>query len=287
MIKLILALILLTQPAFAAFHVFGSGGGAVSKLPRVDKRIEVGTSWRWFKYDPILKKYDYSKIDEAVVRRTGKNYPVSTIMNIDIENFAADDFGNSQLLRVIEIIREENPTIRLGYYGEFPHQNYWGRVPHRKNMELLAAGKEPVNHFSVLARHTAAWDADLKRKHLAEKVDIIFPSCYTFYRDATKTVALDPNVRDWELYCQDQIESARRYGKAIYVFLWPLYHPNGAANPPHKQVEGEYFKRQLELAHKYADGVVIWEGGLTAADLTGAWWTETVKFLDAKGLYLP
>jgi hypothetical protein len=77
---------------------------------------------------------------------------------------------------------------------------------------------------------------------------MLFPSVYTFYEDQ----------EGWSKYAVQQIREARRIGggSPVYIFLWEEYHPSvaklaGTYLPP------DYWRMELELARKYADGVVI------------------------------
>lgn len=285
MLKLTLILALVCFVANAEtkqFQVFGQANQSIAK--RVDRRLGLATSWYFFKYEN--GKYDYSKVDPIIVARTAKEWPKDQLLVLDIENYSHDTAGKTQLRNAVRWLREGNPALRLGYYGEFPRQNYWGRVPYLKDLEAIKAGTEPKSFQVNKYQYDAAWKEDENRMWVADATDVVFPSCYTHYRVKGMAIDKDPSVHEWELYCGDQIKSAKRKNRPVVVYLWPRYYPSSVF-PEKTLVEGYYFRKQLDLVYQLADGVVIYEEGLTAGDETGEWHQELMKFLDEKGLYKP
>ena len=84
---------------------------------------------------------------------------------------------------------------------------------------------------------------------LANHVDVVFPSLYTFYNDQA----------GWEQYATANIAEARKYNKPVYAFIWPQYHGSNATIGG-QHIAGDYWRKQLETVYQYADGVVIWAG---------------------------
>ena len=89
---------------------------------------------------------------------------------------------------------------------------------------------------------------------------------------------------DWVNYTTAVIQEGRRYGKRVYVFLWPEYADvalkgSAAFLPP------DYWTQQLNTARLYADGIVIWGGydfGRRAYrkwDDKAPWWGATQNFM--------
>ena len=137
-----------------------------------------------------------------------------------------------------------------------PIRNYWGPVKARRG---------------VYEKYNEWIDLNTGLHEIAEQVDIIFPSLYTFYDDR----------EGWKIYAEEMLKEAKKNNKPIYVYLCPQYHGSNRFRG-WDFLEGEYWKIQLEMVYKYADGVVIWSRKLNAKDWDKdrAWWQETIKFID-------
>lgn len=153
---------------------------------------------------------------------------------------------------VAQWFREVAPGFSFGYYGVPPLRDYWRAV------------KSPAS------TDRRSWMEENDRLiALAAVVDVFFPSLYTFYDDQV----------GWRQYAIAQIAETRRYAgrKPVYVFLWPQFHDSN------RRLKGTYLSRdfwklELETAHEFADGVVIWGGG-RGWDEQAPWWEVTKSFL--------
>jgi hypothetical protein len=189
------------------------------------------------------------------------------VLIIDIERYhfksttsAAEWTANiNKLKSVISVFRQEMPTLKLGYYLILPERNW------------LAPCGDPKKSAS----RTAAWyERNQRLKPLADAVDIIVPSLYTFYLD-TKSVAC------WPKYAEANIAQARLYGKPVWAFLWPKLHTDQT-----QWIPQALWRTELETVYAKADGLVIWSKA-RAEDKwswTAPWWVETADFLKDKGL---
>jgi hypothetical protein len=189
------------------------------------------------------------------------------VIIIDIEHWkfkptttAAEWASNiNKLKSVISVFRQGMPNAKLGYYLLMPQRNW------------LAPCGDPKK----VASRTATWQqANLKLQPLADVVDIIVPSLYTFYLD-------DKAVACWPKYAEANIQQARLYGKPVWAFLWPKLHTDNT-----KWIPQAFWRTQLETVYAKADGLVIWSMG-KATDKwswTAPWWVETADFLKDKGL---
>ena len=159
---------------------------------------------------------------------------------------------------VIAVFRRDMPNVKIGFYLIMPERNW------------LAPCGDPKK----VASRTSSWhQRNMKLQPLADAVDIIFPSLYTFYEDA-KSVAC------WPTYAKANIAEARTYGKPVWAFLWPKYHTTG------NWIPATQWRTELETVYANADGFAIWTMA-SAGDKwswTAPWWVETSKFLKAKGL---
>jgi len=189
------------------------------------------------------------------------------VLVIDIERYhfkstttATEWTANiNKLKSVISVFRQEMPNLKLGYYLILPERNW------------LAPCGDPAKSAS----RTAAWhDRNLRLKPLADAVDIIVPSLYTFYLD-TKSVAC------WPKYAEANIAEARLFGKPVWAFLWPKLHTDQTVWLPQA-----LWRTELETVYAKADGLVIWSKA-KAGDpwsWTAPWWVETADFMKDKGL---
>lgn len=154
--------------------------------------------------------------------------------------------------RTAEIARQVAPGLRFGFYGVVPTSPYWPIV---------------LNKADQLAQ----WHVTSRRSRvIAEKVDYLFPSLYTFYDDP----------RGWEVAARAVLEEARQYRKPVYPFLWPEFHDS---NPQLKfqPVPREFWRRQLEVCRECADGLVLWGGFKELWDEAAPWWLETKSFVSS------
>jgi hypothetical protein len=177
-----------------------------------------------------------------------EQWPVYNIPDRDIEA------NISKLVHVADIVRQTAPKLQFGFYAIMPENVYW---------PLVAGTPGQLRGWRESARRTEV---------LARKVDVIMPSLYTFY-DAS------PDDRAaWAKWASIVLTEARRYGKPVYPFLCPQFHDSN------KQLGGQYlppdyWRMELEVVHRYADGVVLWGGYEKSWDENAAWWQTTRSFL--------
>lgn len=161
-----------------------------------------------------------------------------------------------KLSSVLNWFREESPDVRVGYFGILPIADFWSFRP----------GPESKRHRKWRARND-------RLVPLARQVDVIFPSLYTYTDEKDM----------WVRYAVENIKEARRYGKPVYVFLWPQYSERNKTLGQ-EYLAPDFWKLQLETARQYADGVVIWGGwgrdnNPAAWDEAAPWWQVTKQFM--------
>jgi len=212
----------------------------------------------WYRTpDQMPDKNQVGKV--AREARTKADYVV-----IDIEHWPLHGDGREversvrKFLTVLDWFKEAAPGLNVGFYGAPPIRDYWRAV------------KGPASKERGEWKH----ENDALRG-LADAVDTLYPSLYTFYSDQD----------GWVRFAQAQIEEARRYGKGkpVYVFLWPQYHDSnrslaGTYLPP------DYWRLELETARQYADGIILWGGWGSNNrpakwDDDAAWWKVTREFI--------
>jgi hypothetical protein len=179
---------------------------------------------------------------------------------LDIETWLVDSgspearSANIQkLTKVIDTARAAAPQLHLGFYGLLPGITYWPLLRHDGE---YANWREVNRQLDGLAQH----------------VDVVFPSLYTFYSD----------LDGWKNYARQTLLEARRYQKPVYPFLWPEFHDS---NPElgGKTVPPPFWRAQLELCAEMADGVVLWGGWKQDWNEGVAWWRETLLFIKELG----
>jgi hypothetical protein len=154
------------------------------------------------------------------------------------------------LNRVLRLAREVLPDVTFGYYALLPCPDYWSIV-----------GGDPAK-FRAWQACNAALDV------IAEHVDVILPSLYTYYYDQ----------QGWDRFAAAQLEAARRYHKPVYAFLWPEFHISNAFLRG-TNIPAGFWRHELEFCKAHADGIVIWGGWQKRWNEQAAWWLETKAFL--------
>jgi hypothetical protein len=161
----------------------------------------------------------------------------------------------STLRQLAEKAHDYGSGRKVGYYGLLPLSEYW----------------RPIN--GLPGGGFASWRKDNARiAALGRSIDVNLPSLYTYY----------PDKDGWVRQAEALICEARRIsGKPVYAFVWPEYHDSTPqAGQP---IPGDYWRLQLQLLRRIADGVVIWGGYDLKSqraykwDPNAEWWTVTKK----------
>lgn len=218
----------------------------------------------WPSGAPHKRDFDLDLPERRRVENAALKSPeYGKITVIDIEHWPIEDptFAQAAVdnhVTVLDWFRKSAPEDQVvGYYSMLPIRDYWRAIK----------GKD---HWKY-----QAWQEENDRLGpLADAVDIVFPSIYTFYEDQD----------GWLTYAKAQIDESRRLApdKPVYAFLWPEYHPSNdeRAGEP---LEAGYWRVQLDFLRQHADGVIIWTIDDTKAidfEDIPSWWDETVKFIE-------
>ncbi len=171
--------------------------------------------------------------------------------------------------QILTWLRDERPDLEVGLYGVPPLRDYW--TPNRY-LQALENQHDPI-WAALLPTYEAdyqGWQAANDRLiGLAEQMDYLFPSLYTYYDDRA----------GWRRYAVANISEARRYGKQVYPFLWMQYH-NSNATLGTQFLAADFWREQLDTLDQYSDGAVIWGGNGKDWDDNAPWWQETLDFID-------
>ncbi len=234
------------------------------------------------------EELDWETPDEAATRWTARRAAASgQVLIINIEHFSLDvrkspeavvERDMAKLIQIVRWVRDERPEVRLGFYGLMPLRDYWTPVLFKMAQERISDPWFAARMPEYELRYRAWQAANDKLKPLAEVVDIIFPSLYTFYN----------NPSEWELYARGNIEEAARYGKPVMPFIWMQYH--NSTELIGQSIDAEFWRLQLEVIRARAQGVVIWGGvdySPTAPPKPAVWneqepwWGPTRSFMEA------
>jgi hypothetical protein len=200
----------------------------------------------------------------------------------------------ARMAKIVDWMRAAEPSLRLGFYRLMPIRDVNVATDGTlKEYQAWTRANAFVRNGHVRGEAVA--------EGLADKVDVVFPSLYTF--------RTDPNA--WRKYAVANLEEARKFNKQVYPFIWPTYH-NGSliggegkwpadyreggkfaeqvnlnhVDPasfefPNAAVSGEFWRMQLEICAEHADGAMIWTGSRQKwkNHATAAWWEVTQAFL--------
>ncbi len=189
--------------------------------------------------------------------------PFPTVLDIERWSVALPEPEKRQtnidnLVDVLKRVRKIRPDMKFGYYGEVPVRVYWS------------------NTVPVSSAQRDRWreSNDAALRGLVPHLDALFPSLYNYDEDAPR----------WEFNTRNILTEARKYGKPVYCYLSPQFHPSNKALAG-KYVSRELWRVALNSCHALADGVVIWAYDPKMEwDPQAPWWQETLAFMRANGL---
>lgn len=155
---------------------------------------------------------------------------------VDIESWEEGRWSQDAVqkyLQALSVMKRVRPALKVGFYGVVPKRNYFGAI---KSVD----GNE---HRRWLASN------DVGQK-IADSVDILFPSLYTFYPDEDR----------WMLFAQRQVQEAKRLAphKPVIAFIWPRYHESNYLLGG-RYIGKHFLYHQLDVLSKIADGVIVWD----------------------------
>lgn len=215
---------------------------------------------------PLLKEYRFrdrgikqlTAVRDTKAREVGRSVAGEEIVVVDIETWPTrgDDrtVADSQkrLGAVIRAIKAEAPDSEVGLYSMVPVRDYYRAV--------LDPSEDRYKE----------WQAENDRlRPLAEAVDALFPSVYTFFDEAPAR---------WRRYAHANISEARRLApnKLVYPFIWDRYHKT------EEPIQMEFLHAQFSMLfdEPAANGAVIWLKGHEPWDTQSTWYQALKEFLD-------
>jgi hypothetical protein len=181
-------------------------------------------------------------------------YEVSVI-SLDIEDWpilgVAENLRTQHIenyLLTAKIARRTKPHIKFGFYGIAPLCVYWP-IANQDQQQL------------------AEWRAANRAlRPLAEWVDFVLPSLYTFYDDPA----------GWRQFAIATLEEARQYGKPVYPFLWFEYF-DGNLQLRGRDVKLADWREELTICQERADGLVLWSNQERNWSESAGWWQAVLE----------
>lgn len=198
------------------------------------------------------------EVDEAGIEAAVRSLPpgMGTVY-VDIENWPLliEDqkvraASVEKYIKTAQIIRRARPELKFGFYGVAPTCVYWPIVRND------SAGLERWRAVNRMLRPLAEW------------VDFVLPSLYTFYDDP----------EGWRTFALATIEEARQYGKPVFPFLLNEY-PEMNVLLGDRVVKREAWREELTLCRSRTDGVVLWGGNARVWDDKADWWLSVRELL--------
>ena len=160
--------------------------------------------------------------------------------------------GQKICKQIITWMRDEEPSLRIGFFRELPIRNYW----------------TPVNNFRYPEKESAQdsyYDWKLRNgilrrgsDSLAEYVDYVSIAPYNFYWPD------DPDQswkgqREWrDIFLEEYHDEALRYKKPIFAIVWHRTHPSDTDNG-FKLTPLEWFRQDIKkITSESIEGVIWW-----------------------------
>lgn len=194
---------------------FGKGGGGL------------WTDW-------VNDKYEMpDKIGTFFVSEGGTT-PDSDNLYLDIEHWGSLPDFNEKMIETVGLWRESYPDRPACFYGVGPARDYWSTV----DLE------------SAKYRQWVAMN--MERQPLAEAVDLMMPSLYTFYDDE------ENNFVNWDQYAKANMDMAEQLspGKRVVPFIWPQYH--NKSQLAGQYINAKFWRHQIEFLFTLTSEIIIW-----------------------------
>jgi hypothetical protein len=181
------------------------------------------------------------KHTKTEVQSLANDHPFRLPAILNIEHWPLPEHIG-KYIDIVNWWREIRPDVRVGYYSMLPYRNYWAPVlwslNQRNSMEAWKAANQLL-------------------RPLAEVVDFVCPSLYTFYEDGQS--GPDYSHDDlWEVYARANIDEARKYNKQVYPFIWPRFHISNQLVGL-QYIGDELLRRQIRVCVEHADGCIVWD----------------------------
>lgn len=154
----------------------------------------------------------------------------------------------AKFVAIAQYVKDQRPSAQVGFYG-LPFSDYWP----------IYGEVEPID--GTLRDAPVYQAAQEALEDIFSAVDVIAPTCYDFYVDATYGSARDVAIFSEVIRVATLVSN----GKPVIPFIWDRYHDGGSSNPRRfETIDEEEFKRQVrtildvKVGEDRADGLLVW-----------------------------
>jgi hypothetical protein len=256
------------------FDSIGLQGKPALRLPRAHVPGTWFTPDSWRAYEQSRPSNPWLLVpDEARARahaREALNEQKLLIVNIEVLPLDIRDVPRDMVERSVRMIaqivgwvRDEAPSVRLGFYAFMPHRDYWTPVnlhaavhtfPDHAWWKAQRPGFQERSDAWLRANARLAGTPEATRVDdqlvgLVDLFDFTCPSLYLFYDEETGPIEAQ------RAYIRANLREARRFEKPVYPFVWMRLHPR-----PNPHVPLRVWTEAMRAIATDADGFVVWDG---------------------------
>jgi hypothetical protein len=222
---------------------------------------------------PVVKEFKFREkgekslgdVSDERARSAVRDLSGQPLIVLDIESWKTSGSESvvsesvRKLKRVLSLAKQELPGTSVGFYSMVPLRDYYRALTQPDGSEFKR------------------WQSENDRlRALSDAVDALFPSVYTFKREAPE---------DWGRYALANVAEARRLAptKPILPFIWPRYH-GSSENVGKQPIEPEFLAAQFHilLQSPETSGFVIWLHSKDGWDENANWHVALRAFLDER-----
>jgi hypothetical protein len=166
--------------------------------------------------------------------------------------------------QVVAWVRDEAPTIRVGFYAFMPGRAYYEPLNLFRAAEVKPGDSMYAWHQGHLPKFQSEFDRWLEsnarlrfatsdsgvraERGLADLFDFTAPSVYLFYDQTVHSIAGQVD------YVRANIREARKYEKPVYAYIWPRLH-----RTPERVVPMLLWTETVRAAAEDADGMILFD----------------------------
>jgi hypothetical protein len=192
--------------------------------------------------NPTKEVLDMAKINsaaEAALQRGVKFVCTDIETWYNDDGMGADSLKNN-FIKMFDLFREKIAGVQISNYG-IPFTNL------NRSRYDNSGNEKALTEEAVMQN----WkNASQKRFASVSAMDYLCPSVYLAV----------PNIVSWAYDLKMTVSEIRRIdsSKKIYVYMWPQYYDLADSPYCRKFIDPADWKKMLEHAFKYCDGVVLW-----------------------------
>lgn len=191
----------------------------------------------------LITEYSAAGVPDPVkIRSAATKHPPNLPALVNVESWEPED---PRYIELVDLWREHS-QIRFAYWAVLPIRNYW---------DVIHGGKREKGWREANAQFARGQAARGKadERGLADVVDFVIPSLYTFHK--SQNSAFDHDSLWFDRYAPKTVEVAKGWNKLVVPCIWPRYH----SEPGRPYLGDDLLARQIEWCLENADGCVLWD----------------------------